>query len=527
MPKYEHVQKIRWMYVALVPILSLALILFLALGLDRDSLSKFFRDDSFFYIKVAHNWGAGLGPTFDGFAMTNGFHYLWMALLVLLDRIVALQGVPGLRAVMILHGILVAAAAYPAGRFFEKLGLTTSWLLLLIELLMSMAMFANIGIESPILLLLSWAFVVCLYEQQGAFEAGVTSAWRSVAVGVSALGVVAARSDAVVWTAACGASVAAYQWFRHRNKHRAMTTIIWIFGPSLAFLAVAAVSNLIFFGHSESISAYIKNDFPDFLHNGWFQRAVIGIKVRLLLPVIISLISLWLFFPARSLFSSIGGQRSPVAYWILAGLNMYVVIYSTLVYFFALGGINSWYFTLSLSVACTNIICVAQYLMEKLNFSTWLKGFVIVATIGLIPTFTSLSLYLERFPKSETQELLVMADWMRSNLPQETRVFMVDLSGTMGYFSERGVVNGDGLINSWEYLDALRHGRLVEYLTQHNVKYVVAHQSPKGKMVSVWLGVFNLAPGSFLLAPVDTIMFSSGPFSIAPLSAYRLSVDGK
>ena len=38
----------------------------------------FIRDDAYYYFKVAQNIGQGLGSTFDGINLTNGYHPLWM-----------------------------------------------------------------------------------------------------------------------------------------------------------------------------------------------------------------------------------------------------------------------------------------------------------------------------------------------------------------------------------------------------------------------------------------------------------------
>lgn len=43
-------------------------------------------DDTFHYLKIAQNIAAGYGSTFDGFHPTNGYHPLWMGLLIPLFR---------------------------------------------------------------------------------------------------------------------------------------------------------------------------------------------------------------------------------------------------------------------------------------------------------------------------------------------------------------------------------------------------------------------------------------------------------
>jgi len=48
-------------------------------GLPEQSLVS---DDAYYYFTIAANLAAGLGPTFDGLAATNGFHPLWQMILV-------------------------------------------------------------------------------------------------------------------------------------------------------------------------------------------------------------------------------------------------------------------------------------------------------------------------------------------------------------------------------------------------------------------------------------------------------------
>jgi hypothetical protein len=54
--------------------------------------------------------------------------------------------------------------------------------------------------------------------------------------------------------------------------------------------------------------------------------------------------------------------------------------------------------------------------------------------------------------------------------PDET-VFQIDYSGFVGFFSERKVINGDGLVNSFEYNDYVKRNALPEYLKKYKVDY--------------------------------------------------------
>ena len=51
---------------------------------DHRSLinSEIYSDDAFYYLKIAQNVAAGRGLTFDGISVTNGFHPLYLGLLL-------------------------------------------------------------------------------------------------------------------------------------------------------------------------------------------------------------------------------------------------------------------------------------------------------------------------------------------------------------------------------------------------------------------------------------------------------------
>ncbi len=51
---------------------------YVALAPDASLLMWFRNDDAFFYFKVAQNIAAGLGSSFDGIGLSNGYHPLWM-----------------------------------------------------------------------------------------------------------------------------------------------------------------------------------------------------------------------------------------------------------------------------------------------------------------------------------------------------------------------------------------------------------------------------------------------------------------
>lgn len=94
---------------------------YVATASEYSLLNWFHIDDAFYYFTVARNIAWGRGVTFDGLGPTNGFHPLWMALLVAVyallgrgnDLILPLRGVVLLTGIV--HG-LTGVALYRAGR---------------------------------------------------------------------------------------------------------------------------------------------------------------------------------------------------------------------------------------------------------------------------------------------------------------------------------------------------------------------------------------------------------------------------
>lgn len=82
-------------------------------------------DDTFYYLTIARNAAAGLGPTFDGMHPTNGFHPLYLLLLIPVFRVGALlhAGPWALtHAALVMDAFLDTATGIVACRLLRKAG---------------------------------------------------------------------------------------------------------------------------------------------------------------------------------------------------------------------------------------------------------------------------------------------------------------------------------------------------------------------------------------------------------------------
>ena len=63
-------------------------------------------------------------------------------------------------------------------------------------------------------------------------------------------------------------------------------------------------------------------------------------------------------------------------------------------------------------------------------------------------------------------------------MPDHERIYQIDGSGFTGYFSDRSLMNGDGLMNSYEYARRLADGTLAGILNEQGVCYIITNTAP-------------------------------------------------
>ena len=66
------------------------------------------------------------------------------------------------------------------------------------------------------------------------------------------------------------------------------------------------------------------------------------------------------------------------------------------------------------------------------------------------------------------------SQWVKNNSDVNDVYAMKD-AGHFGFFSERKVINLDGLVNSFEFQEVLRNKKLNEYLKSNNAGFIVQH----------------------------------------------------
>jgi hypothetical protein len=211
-------------------------------------------DDTYYYFKTARNFAHGLGSTFDGVEPTNGYHPLWFLLLACLAKVGPSDMVAFTRTVLALQVLLVGAAGWFLGKLPN--GGSRAQILLALALLNPFsAKIVLCGQETALQLFLSCVLVVMFWTWRSA-----PSLKRSAALGGIAVLVTLARLDGAFLSGI--ALVMPVIAPSEEERATTMRARIERSAVGLGILGAAIVAycifNKVYFGHFLPVSGAIK-----------------------------------------------------------------------------------------------------------------------------------------------------------------------------------------------------------------------------------------------------------------------------
>jgi len=432
---------------------------------------RYFHDDAFFVLKTANNMGSGAGSTFDGINLTNGYHPLNLWLFALVSIMVPLEGSLGLDAVIAINMVMTVAGLLLIDHFARGVGLPTYARLFIIISVTTVVAFNDFGLEARLLVPAAWLLMVI------ALRTALTGNSNTLAFGLVGAVVILSRLDSFIFVLSLALFVSLWQTrpLVMANIKRAIIRFASLILPSVIAIFGYVIYNWTVFSKPQTVSSWLKFGWPITWDTAWLDDPGAYVRVGLCLAVPASFVLLMViahFVPKRQPWTpDLQGFQ-----WLLAAANAYTVIYVITILLFMRGEFGSWYLSLSMSIS----IMTSGYLMvvvfEKLDGTVLAipsvkasaKIILIVTVLAVMVTFS-----VSKITRGERNDVLAMGIWMKDNLPSDAKIFQVDHAGFTGYFSELAVINGDGLINSWEYQDYLRSGRLIDYLEKYNVGYMI------------------------------------------------------
>lgn len=470
-------------------------------------------DDSYYYFQVARNIVRGYGPTFDQINATNGFHPLWMLCLLPVCAAAGAAGELSLRLSFCLVALVAGAAFWIAYRCLSSYSGRGAALVGLV--VMTMPPFLNPllnGLETGLLLLL--LFLLLWAERSWSLLALRSGTAKNLALGLLLALLFLARLDSVFIILGVLASIP-LGWALgggERVPFRAMMRKSLEVGLTFAVLvAPYFVWNESQFGHLMAISGGLKSSFPVISFN---PVRLTGYHAHygqtLLLASTLGLALLWLGRrrgPAHDPGGAAGRPGpAPVMIAMWAGCCLHFVNSILFMGF----GVHWWHFA---SYAPLAVLLGTIALADLQSRFRRPARVALVAALAMAAC-SAAAFYVDYHWRGEEHERwLEAALWARRNLPPDAVVGMTDC-GLFGYFSERRTVNLDGVINGYEYQEALQQGRLREYLDRCHMTYLAASCAVywRGRYL-VWLPArLHRGPGGAIAGLVSAEVHRSRPY---------------
>jgi hypothetical protein len=495
--------------------------IFLVFAHQNFILNWFNTDDAFYYFKTAQNIVEGQGITFDGIARTNGFHPLWLIILMPIFTLAKVDLTLPLRLVIVWQVALGLGSTLILYRICQNF--CSRWMAFLVAL--------------------TWAFTPTVYKVifKGGTEAGlnaffITLLWwmahrvaeeltagnlsyRRIATlgGIAALTLLS-RLDNVFLVFILGGWLILRFWRPLDSKpvSLAVTLKWWLkmgiayFTPLVTTLGLYMLTNQLYFGSAMPVSGKVKRfwgalkytvygrppkNFSKFLDEFFSASDSVGPWSLVMAPLQrftawfadfgAGLNSLWGSFLLALLigllvFMLIRKHKFVAAtFWRWNLFPLLVACLTQIVYYKALGHIaqKSWYWIAEMLFVVLLFGIILEVFARELRELP--KGIQLEAVTVLI-FIAVLTLPYVRFsyrvfsysPQGEGQFYLQRAQFLEENTEPGALIGMTG-SGSSGYFvRDRTIVNLDGLINSMEYFIHLQKGSAGDYLESIGLEYM-------------------------------------------------------
>jgi hypothetical protein len=448
----------------LTTLVFLAVSCTLAMLLPIEGLTFFVSDDAYYYLNVALNITHGAGSSFDGINPSNGYHPLWM--LCLLPVYWLWGGSPdlALRATLAAQSLILAGTLWLAWDVYRRYCATFLAVIVAIAVVGTLyspvqMMFNGLETDLVILMVVAVVYADAKHEMLATDQPKPQQALFGLLLGLMML----ARLDEAFLV--LGIAI----WCVLRSQPRTFAARIaflcrsyWL---TMVIFAVTVapyfVWNFAEFGHLTPISGTLKATFP---HPVFRSEVVVAYAPYVVLTFAAGLALIPL---VRRPTAALPAPNAD----LLTGLWIGCLLQVAWAVFFTSWGTFQWHFAAHIPVICITLSCFAAR-ATRVPAAVCAAALVVVALVVLV-----FNTFAYRDKGDYHDGAYAAAAWARASTPPDT-VFALRDAGIFGYFSQRATINLDGLINSYEYQEYVRDGRLMDFLRERRVKFVADTFAP-------------------------------------------------
>ncbi len=410
-----------------------------------------YQDDFFYYLKVAQHIASIGVSTFDGTHVTNGYHPLWMAVLVVLSFLfrgtaffVALQAV-SLVAVAVTYVLLLRIFRLVLQESPARVGAFVIGM----EALMLIRYGMEVTLTLPLALLLLFTLL-----RDGSPQTFGRAAWLGF---IAALAVLS-RLDAVFLLGLL--ALATFSLPRHmRLSARALTGFLSGFFPLLALYLTGNFHYFHLFSPVSGLVKQAKTNFYPSIRTWNGLRPANRMRVIVLLPQLILLLTSLTGLRRRSARITAFDVQRP----LLIALLAFPLVHLTILSMVSDWDIWPWYFY-SITLAS-----VAAYVFVARRLGEWVTVRIAGAYACILVLYAAA--YAVKGPDSLS--LFASSQQVAAYMDAHPGIYLMgDQAGTTGYLSHQPIVQAEGLVMDREFLARMRASQpLREVAAAYHARY--------------------------------------------------------
>ncbi len=476
---------------ALVCLFGLAIRLSLSFG-NIERILPFVADDLYYYLTIANSIADGRGPTFDGLSLTNGFHPLYVLILVPITHLSPLDINAPVRAALVVNSVIDVGTAVIVADTVRRIRSGVAGQMAAIMWLLNPFVISVVltGVEAALA-----AFLVSVtlwqYVRMGGRTASGYADW--LVLGILCGLAILARTDTIFLSAALfivqvGSAVSSKQ------RVTFFTSQLLPFGAAQALLIAPWVTwNILTFGtivqtSGQSISFMQWTAASSILPAGLMSIGGLSNAATMFLTWFVTLANSWLS-TQLALPITVIGLGTLVATSSKTRLGDYFRLFAlpSTLYIVAVSVAYSLYMPLSRQLWYYLPTLVPFVLVGSLGLlwivdrwigtvSPKMASLCLVAlTVGILASHVDQGLALWRNGTFAHQtEMYRTALWLQENTPEGARIGVFN-AGIYGYYSGRTTVNLDGVVNN--RIQSYRTpGGFARYATEMKLDYLVDYE---------------------------------------------------
>jgi hypothetical protein len=258
------------------------------------------------------------------------------------------------------------------------------------------------------------------------------------------------------------------------DRRRALVRLVLIFTGAAVVVAPYLAYNVVAFGHPVPISGVLKSSFPSPELSPHALESLSLLKIAAVLVAVAAAVLYLIWFawtaPARQ-----GADRPSARYDAAIALMAVAVLIHFPYSMLFMKWTEAWYFlsyglflALAVGPLVDRLVAGSGSRVRRLIYSAGTAGLILLGVATVAQRATR--------PLSASWNVTSYraAVWARENTGKD-EIFSMANAGHFGFFSERPVVNLDGLVGTFEFQEVLRRHELNEFLAELGVDYLVEH----------------------------------------------------